>query len=128
MKALIVDDSKTIRNIQKRMLAELGITEVFEAQNGYEALNHYKANEIDLILLDWNMPMMNGITFLRCIRTRTRKVVVIMVTTEGEATRVLEAVQLGATDYVVKPFTKETLFEKIAKHTGLAPTPTAAAS
>lgn len=116
MKIMVVDDSKTMRGIQRTILSELGYEDVVEAENGFEALNVYKSAEPDLVLLDWNMPMMDGITFLRSIRQRKKKLMVVMVTSEAEAKRVIEAIQLGACDYIVKPFTREVFIGKMKKY------------
>ena len=113
MKILLVDDSRTIRNIQKNVLAQLGYTEVVEAADGVEALAQITAHQPDLLLIDWNMPNMDGITLVRKIRETDKKMPLIMCTTEAEKTRVLEAIKAGVNNYVVKPFTGETLAEKI---------------
>ena len=113
MKIMLVDDSRTIRNIQKNTLSGLGHTEIVEAADGLEALSALQSESPDLILLDWNMPNMDGLTFLRTIREKGVKTPVIMCTTEAEKSRVLQAVQAGANNYIVKPFTPESLSEKI---------------
>ncbi len=114
MKILLVDDSRTIRNIQKNTLKTLGHTDVLEAADGLEALACLsKEKDIDLMLVDWNMPNMDGITLVRKVRETDKQLPMIMVTTEAEKRRVLEAVKAGVNNYVVKPFTAETLSEKI---------------
>ena len=113
MRVLLVDDSRTIRNIQKNVLAEIGYTDVVEAADGLEALSRMAAEKADLILVDWNMPVMDGITFVRKVRETDKVTPMIMVTTEAEKSRVVEAVRAGVNNYVVKPFTGETLLEKI---------------
>lgn len=113
MKVLVVDDSKTMRRIHKRMLTKLGVTDIREAGNGLEALASFKADPPDLILLDWNMPQMDGITFLKTVRKRPAHIRVIMVTSEAEKSRILNAVRFGANDYMVKPFTEEGYLEKV---------------
>ncbi len=113
MKILLVDDSRTIRNIQKNTLAELGHTDVTDAADGLEALSAVSTAPPDLIILDWNMPNMDGLTFLRKIRAKGIKIPVIMCTTEAEKSRVIQSLQAGANNYVVKPFTAEALAEKI---------------
>lgn len=113
MKILLVDDSRTIRNIQKNVLAQLGHTEVVEAADGVEALGQIAATQPELVLIDWNMPNMDGITLVRKIRETDQKIPLIMCTTEAEKSRVLEAIKAGVNNYVVKPFTAETLAEKI---------------
>jgi two-component system, chemotaxis family, chemotaxis protein CheY len=125
MKILLVDDSRTIRNIQKNVLAQLGYSDVVEAADGVEALAQITAHNPDLLLIDWNMPNMDGITLVRKIRETDKKIPLIMCTTEAEKTRVLEAIKSGVNNYVVKPFTGETLAEKItatlAKTSAAAP-------
>ncbi len=113
MKILLVDDSRTIRNIQKNTLKTLGYEDVFEAADGLEALAALSKQKADLMLVDWNMPNMDGITLVRKVRETDRRTPIIMVTTEAEKSRVLEAVKAGVNNYVVKPFTAETLAEKI---------------
>ncbi len=115
MRVFIIDDSKTMRNIQKSTLATLGHTEIEEAGDGQDALSRVDAFNPDLILLDWNMPVMDGITFVRQYRAKGRKVPIIMVTTEAEKTRVVEAIKAGVNNYVVKPFTPEALSQKISE-------------
>ena len=113
MKILLVDDSRTIRNIQKNVLAQLGFTDVSEASDGVEALKQIGEQRPDLALIDWNMPNMDGITLVRKIRETDKSMPLIMVTTEAEKRRVIEAIQAGVNNYVVKPCTAETLGEKI---------------
>ena len=113
MRVLLVDDSRTIRNIQKNVLAEIGYADVVEAADGLEALSRAAAEKPDLILVDWNMPVMDGITFVRKVRETDKATPMIMVTTETEKSRVVEAIRAGVNNYVVKPFTGETLLEKI---------------
>ena len=113
MKILLVDDSHTIRNLQKNVLAEIGQTDVAEAADGVEAFSKLSADRPDLMLIDWNMPNMDGITLVKKVRETDKALPMIMVTTEAEKSRVLEAVKAGVNNYVVKPFTAETLGEKI---------------
>jgi two-component system chemotaxis response regulator CheY len=113
MKVLLVDDSRTIRNIQKNVLAQMGFMEVVEAADGVEALTRVTGDQPDLILLDRNMPNMDGLTFLAKLRGAGIKTPVIMCTTEAEKSRVIEAIKAGATNYIVKPFTVESLTAKI---------------
>jgi two-component system chemotaxis response regulator CheY len=128
MKILLVDDSRTIRNIQKNTLKTLGYTEVAEAADGVEALASIAQSRPDLLLVDWNMPKMDGITLIRKVRETDKALPIIMVTTEAEKTRVLEAVKAGVNNYVVKPFTAETFAEKINQTMGktAAPAPVGA--
>jgi len=115
MKILLVDDSRTIRNIQKNVLAQLGYKDIMEAADGVEALKLIAETRPDMALVDWNMPNMDGITLVRKIRETDRQLPLIMVTTEAEKRRVIEAIQAGVNNYVVKPFTAETLAEKITQ-------------
>ncbi|KMQ52424.1 Chemotaxis regulatory protein CheY [Chitinispirillum alkaliphilum] len=116
MKVLLVDDSVTMRRIQKTQITSLGISDVIEAGDGEEALGKLKSNmPVDLILLDWNMPVMDGITFLKKVRQDPayKQVKIFMCTSESEKSRVVEALKAGANNYIVKPFTPEALKEKI---------------
>lgn len=113
MNILLVDDSRTIRNIQKNVLKELGYENVSEAEDGVQALARLKEEIPDLMLVDWNMPNMDGITLIREVRKTNKSLPIIMCTTESEKSRVLEAVKAGVNNYIVKPFTVESLGEKI---------------
>lgn len=113
MKIMLVDDSRTIRNIEKNVLAQLGWTDVLEAGDGLEALALVESQMPDLFLVDWNMPNMDGLTLVKNLRTKDRQVPIIMVTTEAEKARVVEAIKAGVNNYVVKPFTADTLGDKI---------------
>jgi two-component system chemotaxis response regulator CheY len=113
VKILLVDDSRTIRNIQKNVLKQLGHTDVLEAEDGVQALARFQESTPDLVLIDWNMPNMDGITLVRKIRETNKAVPLIMCTTEAEKSRVLEAIKAGVNNYIVKPFTVESLGEKI---------------
>ena len=115
MKILLVDDSRTIRNIQKNMLKQLGYTDVVEAEDGIQALERFKEQVPDLMLVDWNMPNMDGITLIKKVRETNKTVPIIMCTTEAEKSRVLEAIKAGVNNYAVKPFTVESLGEKISQ-------------
>ncbi len=117
MKILLIDDSATMRKIQRNVLTQMGYTDVVEAEDGEHAIHQMKAQQfaIDLILCDWNMPKMNGIEFVRKIRSveNLQKIPIIMVTTEAERERIIEALKAGAKGYVVKPFTPDVLKAKI---------------
>ncbi len=117
MRILVVDDFPTMRAITKKILKDLGFKEILEAENGEEALKILKSERIDLVISDWNMPKMDGLTLLKNIRSdpELKDTLVMMVTAEAEKQKVLEAVKLGVNGYVVKPFTPETLEEKIKK-------------
>lgn len=116
-KILTIDDMATMRKIIKSLLNQLGYKNVDEAENGKEALAKLKQQKYDLVLLDWNMPEMDGITLLREIRkdSQLKDIPVIMVTAEAKKENVLLAIQTGANNYIVKPFTAETLKEKMDK-------------
>ena len=115
MKILLVDNSRTIRNIQKNVLKQLGHTDVLEAEDGVQALAVFGEQTPDLLLVDWNMPNMDGITLVRKVREINTTVPMIMCTTEAEKARVLEALKAGVNNYIVKPFTVESLGEKIER-------------
>jgi two-component system chemotaxis response regulator CheY len=119
MKALVVDDSLTIRRIVVKALGLVGITETAEAGDGTEALRALAGGQFDLILLDWNMPKMSGIDTLRALRQAGQKVPVIMVTTEAEKSRVIEAIKTGANDYLIKPFSPDQLAAKVKSVLGV---------
>ncbi len=126
MKILLVDDSRTIRNLQKNVLVASGYAEILEASDGVEAMAIVESNRPDLVLLDWNMPNMDGITVVRRIRETDKALPIIMVTTEAEKARVVEAIKAGATNYVIKPFTSQTLMERVQQvlvKAGLAAAP-----
>jgi len=116
MKVLLVDDSKTMRNIQKKVFEQMGVTEFAEAGDGIEALTQVAAagpNAFDLILVDWNMPNMDGHSFIVHLRRNDKKTPCIMCTTEAEKSRVVEAIKAGVNNYIVKPFTPEMVIEKV---------------
>ncbi|MBI3724103.1 response regulator, partial [bacterium] len=117
MRVLLVDDSVLSRKIQLRVLQELSITDVIEAKNGVEALEKLRelAFKTDLVLTDWNMPVMDGVSFIRELRKleKGRHLPVIVVSSEGEQDKIATAFSAGATSYVTKPFKKEILARKI---------------
>jgi len=116
MKILLVYDSRTMRNIQKKSLGAIGEgVEFAEAGDGIEALSVIAATPggFGLMLIDWNMPNMDGITLVGKIREKDKTTPLIMCTTEAEKTRVIDAIKAGVNNYVVKPFTPESLMERI---------------
>lgn len=114
---LIVDDSPTMRRIIKNTLERLGHKESVEAGNGKEALQQLKEYPINFVITDWNMPEMNGLEFVTELRSTPEfeSLPVLMITTRGMKDDVLQAVQAGVNNYIVKPFTPETLEQKIQK-------------
>ena len=115
MRALIIDDSKAMRSILCRMLRGMGF-EVVEAANGREGIERLQAaGKLDLALVDWNMPEMNGLEFIRSVRAEQSYdgILLMMVTTETEMENVARALAAGANEYVMKPFTQEVILEKL---------------
>ena len=117
MKALIVDDSMTTRKILSNMFEEKGC-EVSTAANGEEALGvlQISAQEFDLVLIDWNMPVMDGLTLVKGIRGNPdwNSLPLMMVTSEAELPKMVDALEAGANEYMMKPFDKEMLFDKLS--------------
>lgn len=116
MRALVIDDSRTVRAIIRHALAELGL-DVVEAANGREGLDQLRAADgVELVLVDWNMPEMNGLEFIRAVRADRAydAVRIMMVTTETEQAQVMRALEAGANEYLMKPFTKEVLVAKLS--------------
>ena len=114
-KVLVADDSGTMRKIIIRSLNAVGIQDVVEAVDGQEAFTKFQSEIFDLVLTDWNMPNKNGLDLVKDIRNEKSTVPVVMITTEGEKSRELEAIQAGVSDYLLKPFTSDTLREKLDK-------------
>jgi two-component system, chemotaxis family, chemotaxis protein CheY len=117
MNILIVDDQSTMRNLLRGMLGKMGFSSLDEAEDGDVALNKMKQQKYDLVISDLHMPRMSGLELLKEARgTRTLKdVPFMMVTTESSKDAVLEAIKLKVNGYIVKPFTPETLQDKMAK-------------
>jgi len=116
MRALIVDDSRTMRMILKKQLKELGFTEMFEAGDGVEALKVLEGiTAPDVALVDWNMPNMTGIELVGAVRKNDtwNEMKIVMVTTEADLEHVQRALGQGANEYVMKPFTPEMLSDKL---------------
>jgi two-component system chemotaxis response regulator CheY len=115
MRALVIDDSRTVRAIIGKYLREVGL-EVVEAANGREGLEQLRRGPgIGLVLVDWNMPEMNGLEFITAVRAERAfdAVRIMMVTTETEQEQVLRALRAGANEYLMKPFTREILVAKL---------------
>jgi len=115
-RVLVADDSSTMRKIIIRSLQAVGVPSATEAADGNEALALFKPGQFDLVLTDWNMPGKTGLEVVQGIRAQDPKVPIIMVTTEAEKGRVMQAIQAGVSDYLVKPFTADTLRAKLEKH------------
>ena len=117
MKFLVVDDFATMRRIVKNLLKEIGIQHMDEAEDGQMALRMLKGTKYDFVVSDINMPNMNGFELLRQIRADgdLKALPVLMVTAEAKKEDIITAAQAGASGYVVKPFTKATLEEKVSK-------------
>ncbi|MDD3764646.1 MAG: chemotaxis response regulator CheY [Nevskiales bacterium] len=117
MRILVVDDFSTMRRIVKNLLADLGFTNVAEADDGNTAWPMLEAGGFDFVVTDWNMPGMTGIDLLRKIRADARigKTPVLMVTAEAQRDQIIEAAQAGVNGYIIKPFTAQTLKEKLDK-------------
>jgi two-component system chemotaxis response regulator CheY len=115
MRALVIDDSRAVRMFIRGILAELGI-EVVEAGDGREGLDRLADTSADLVLVDWNMPVMDGLEFITAVRGRREfdSVRIMMVTTETESEQVTRAMAAGANEYLMKPFTKEVLTAKLS--------------
>lgn len=113
MKALVVDDSAVMRKVLIGALTRADITDVDQAADGQEAVTMSSGAEYGLVLMDWNMPNMLGIDAVRAIRENGLKMPIIMVTTEAEKGRVVEALKAGANNYIIKPFEPATIVEKI---------------
>ena len=115
---LVVDDSKIMRNIVKNTFTVLKIPCQFvEAANGKSALQEMQNHPVDLVLLDWNMPELSGIDFLKTIRAieRYKSLPIIMVTSESAKYNVIEALKAGATDYIIKPVSDKIFIDKLSK-------------
>ncbi|MGH8148569.1 MAG: chemotaxis response regulator CheY [Steroidobacteraceae bacterium] len=120
MKFLVVDDFSTMRRIIKNLLHDLGYRNVVEADDGNSALPILKAGGIDFLITDWNMPGMPGLDLLKAVRADAElaKLPVLMLTAEAKREQIIEAAQAGVSGYVIKPFTAETLKEKLEKILG----------
>jgi len=116
MRVLLIDDSRTHRMIIGKMLREIGMA-VIEASNGLEALERIKRNpDVELMLVDWNMPVMDGFEFIRAVRAQTAydAVRILMVTSEAQGEQVTKALSAGANEYLMKPFNKDVLMAKLS--------------
>jgi two-component system chemotaxis response regulator CheY len=118
---ITVDDSSTMRRIIKNTLMTIGFSNILEAAHGIEALEVLAKNKVDLIITDWNMPEMDGLTFVKALRAKSeyKEIPILMVTTEAAKEDILTALRSGVNNYIVKPFTPETLQEKVFKLLGI---------
>lgn len=116
MDVLVVDDHNVIRSIVKKAFALLDIKRVDEACDGVEAIEMIQCKRYDLIVVDWNMPEMEGVDVVRQARKLGITCPIIMQTTENSKTKVMEALRAGVNDYLLKPFSKEDVKDKIEKH------------
>jgi two-component system chemotaxis response regulator CheY len=117
MRILVVDDFSTMRRIIKNLLSDLGYSNISEADDGSTALVAVNHGTIDFVISDWNMPGTTGNEFLKGIRAdaRLKTLPVLMVTAEAKREQIIEAAQAGVNGYVIKPFTAQTLEEKLGK-------------
>lgn len=115
MRCLVVDDSATMRRIVINALKSIGISDLVEAGDGKEALAAAVGNPVDLVITDWNMPVMGGLELVQHLRAnpQTAGTPILMVTTRGAKEDILQAVQAGVSSYVLKPFTPQVLKQKI---------------
>ena len=113
MKILVVDDSSTMRRIIINTLSRIGYSDVVEGENGKQGLDKLNQGGVEMIITDWNMPEMDGLEFVQHVRGNNPSIPILMVTTNAAKEDIVQALQSGVNNYVVKPFTPETLKEKI---------------
>jgi two-component system, chemotaxis family, chemotaxis protein CheY len=113
VRALVVDDSAVMRRTLIGALSRAGIDEVDQASDGEQAVAAVQNEEYGLILMDWSMPVLNGMEALQKIRSLGKTMPIVMVTTEAEKARIIEALKLGATNYILKPFDPEAIAAKL---------------
>lgn len=120
IKILIVDDFSTMRKIIRNILTQLGFKNILEADDGTTALEILSKEKVDLVISDWNMPKMSGLELLKAVRSNEaiKDLPFIMVTAEAQKENILEAIKYKVNQYIVKPFTPETLKEKLEKVLG----------
>jgi two-component system chemotaxis response regulator CheY len=114
-RVLIADDSTVMRKIIKNSLNQLGFADYVEAEDGHAALREVGEDPVDLIISDWNMPKMTGLEFLKFVRGHgnLKDIPFLMITSEGDYSKIIEAVKVGVSQYIVKPFKPEQLQEKV---------------
>ena len=117
LKVLVVDDFATMRKVIRNLLKQIGYENIVEAEDGVNALKVLKSQKIDLVVSDWNMPNMTGLDLLKNVRgdEELKSIPFLMVTAEGQKENVIQAVQAGVSNYIVKPFTPETFNAKLEK-------------
>jgi len=117
MTVLIVDDFATMRRILKNIFRKLGYSSIIEADDGTTALEALKKEKVDLIVSDWNMPKMSGLDLLKTIRAsgQYKDTPFLMVTAEAQKKNVIDAVEAGVSNYIVKPFSQEQILDKLEK-------------
>ncbi|MCA9194088.1 MAG: response regulator [Planctomycetales bacterium] len=116
MNTLVVDDSNVVRLVIRRALAQLGLENVDEAGDGKQAIELVESTHYHLVVVDWNMPEVNGIDVIRKIREMGNTCPIVMQTTNATKSDVMEALRAGATDYILKPFTTEEMVDKLDDH------------
>ena len=117
MNVLVADDSSFIRALIVDTLRDLGVTDIKQAADGREALTVFRRQEFDLIVIDWQMPRMSGLEVVEAIRAAGHQMPILMVTATGTAREnVIDAVRMGVSDYLLKPFNPATLRDKLAKY------------
>ena len=119
MKVLIIDDSGVMRRIHMNALREHNVrdADMLEAEDGARALQIAKDEQIDLFLVDWNMPRLNGLQLVQTLRAmeQYKTTPIIMITSEADKRKVVQALKMGVKGYIVKPFTEDTMWEKIQR-------------
>src|SRR5437762_5471265 len=122
MRVLLADESHTMRSIVRRALEALGVRKIIEASDGPQALDMLKASRgFALIVTDWDMPVKTGGELIHEIRALDPEVPIVMITSEADKWRVLEAIKAGVSDYIIKPFSTDLLRSKLEQFTGPAP-------
>lgn len=117
-KVLVIDDMTTMRKLVKKSLSKMGFTDIIEAADGQKGWSQLNENEgVGLVVSDWNMPNCSGLDLLKRVRSdnRFKSLPFLLLTAEGEASQVAQAIQAGVDNYVLKPFTYESLHEKISQ-------------
>ena len=115
MKILLVDDFAAMRRILKNVFSQIGLTNIIEADDGTTAIDVLKENKVDLIVSDWTMPKMSGLDLLKTVRSNedTKNTPFLMVTASSQRDDLLKAIQAGVSNYIIKPFTADTVKEKL---------------